>query len=105
MIEEQQYSHWAELSKQSHRNSDEMTAKILAQTTWLCQQEKNRTQTVELDGCMCCCSGCLAIVLGFLGAGCLSWIFNHSVLWMIVHSVLGWIYLAYKAVWYVMTHF
>ena len=50
-------------------------------------------------------SGCVVYFVGIVGAVCVSWIFNHSVLWCILHGLLNWLYLGYKAVWYVVTHF
>lgn len=35
----------------------------------------------------------------------MSWYFNHSVLWCILHGLLNWFYVAYKAIWYVVTNY
>ena len=55
-------------------------------------------------GCTCSCSFMLVMLIGFTVAACVSWIFNHSVLWCILHSILGWVYVCYKALWYVVTN-
>jgi len=38
--------------------------------------------------------GCLGAILG----GAMSWYFNHSILWGILHFFLGWLYVAYVVV-------
>lgn len=48
-----------------------------------------------------CCS--LPLLIGFTGAFCASWYFNHSMAWAIFHGILNWFYLAYKAMWYCVT--
>ena len=35
----------------------------------------------------------------------MSWVFNHSMAWAIFHTFLNWIYVMYKAGWYVVTNF
>jgi len=42
---------------------------------------------------------------GVTVAVCVSWIFNHSVLWAIFHGILNWFYVAYKTIWYVVKHY
>ena len=42
---------------------------------------------------------------GVTVAVCVSWIFNHSVLWAIFHGFLNWFYVAYKTIWYVVKHY
>lgn len=53
----------------------------------------------------CGCRSCVTLLVGMTAATCVSWVFNHSVVWAIVHGLLNWLYLAYKAVWYVVTHY
>lgn len=55
------------------------------------------------NGCSGSCSFFLVMLIGSTVAACVSWIFNHSVLWCILHAVLGWLYVCYKAFWYVAT--
>ena len=50
-----------------------------------------------------CCS--LPLLIGITGAVCMSWFFNHSVAWAILHGFLNWFYVAYKTIWYVVTNF
>lgn len=40
------------------------------------------------------------MALGF----CVSWYFNHSIAWGILHAMLGALYVAYKMVWYFITY-
>lgn len=35
----------------------------------------------------------------------LSWVFNHSAPWAILHAALNWLYVAYKGAWYVVANF
>jgi hypothetical protein len=51
------------------------------------------------------CMGCVPWCFGICAAICISWIFNHSVLWCILHGILSWFYVMYKAVWYVITNY
>lgn len=51
----------------------------------------------------CSCS-CIPLVIGSALAVGMSWAFNHSVLWCILHGILGWLYVGYKATWYVVTN-
>ena len=44
-------------------------------------------------------------IAGVTVAVCVSWIFNHSVLWAIFHGILNWFYVAYKTIWYVVKHY
>lgn len=55
-------------------------------------------------GCGISCCFMLVMLIGFTLSACMSWIFNHSVLWCILHSILGWLYVCYKAFWYVVTN-
>ena len=50
----------------------------------------------------CGCS-CTSVIIGAIAGACMSWVFNHSVFWMVFHGLLGWFYLLYKIPWYVMT--
>ena len=52
-----------------------------------------------------CSFSCLPLIIGITIAMCMSWLFNHSVLWMILHGLLNWFYVAYKIVWYVVTNY
>jgi len=54
------------------------------------------------NGSITCCS--LPLLIGMTAAFCTSWYFNHSIAWGILHAILNWFYLAYKACWYVVTH-
>lgn len=45
------------------------------------------------------------MIIGAIGASSLSWICNHSLAWMILHGIFGWLYLLYKIPWYVMHNF
>jgi len=49
-----------------------------------------------------CCS--FPLLVGFTGAFCMSWYFNHSITWGIFHGFLNWFYLAYKTMWYFVTN-
>lgn len=50
--------------------------------------------------------GCGAsTIIGMAASICISWVFNHSVWWCILHAFLSWFYVAYKVVWYVVTHY
>lgn len=55
----------------------------------------------------CSKKGCLwrLPLAGVTVAVCMSWIFNHSVLWAIFHGILNWFYVAYKTIWYVVKHY
>lgn len=44
-------------------------------------------------------------LVGFTGAACVSWIFNHSMPQAFLHGLLGWLYICYKAFWYVVATF
>ena len=44
-------------------------------------------------------------LMGTTIAVCMSWVFNHSVVWCILHGFLGWLYVAYKTIWYVVTNY
>jgi hypothetical protein len=48
---------------------------------------------------------CTVPLIGTTVAVCMSWIFNHSVWWCILHGFLGWLYVAYKTIWYVVTNY
>lgn len=51
-------------------------------------------------------AGCtISGLVGCVAAVCVSWVFNHSVGWAIFHFFCGWLYLGYKAIWYVVTHY
>ena len=50
--------------------------------------------------CGCSITGIICMVLAF----CVSWYFNHSVAWGILHGILGIFYLAYKVIWWVVTN-
>lgn len=52
-----------------------------------------------------CTCGCIPMIIGAIGASSLSWICNHSLAWMILHGIFGWLYLLYKIPWYVMYNF
>lgn len=45
-----------------------------------------------------CCS--LPLLIGFTAAFCMSWYFNHSIVWGIFHGFCNWFYVAYKTMWY-----
>jgi Trk-type K+ transport system membrane component len=45
------------------------------------------------------------MLIGFTGAACMSWIFNHSMFQAIFHGLFGWLYICYKSFWYVVTNF
>lgn len=47
-----------------------------------------------------CSASIIWMTLGF----CVSWYFNHSIAWGILHAFLGIPYLAYKAIWYFITY-
>lgn len=49
-----------------------------------------------------CCS--FPVVVWFTSAFCMSWYFNHSIAWAIFHGLFGWLYLAYKTMWYFVTN-
>lgn len=59
-------------------------------------REGPRTSSGE-GGCSC---GCGSFSLGSFIAILLSWNLNHSVLWALVHGLLGWFYVVY----YVLAH-
>ena len=61
--------------------------------------DKTPRPTIRLN----CCS--LPLLVGIVSAVCTSWYFNHSALWAIFHGFLNWFYLAYKTIWYFVTHF
>lgn len=49
--------------------------------------------------------GCLMTgMVGALAAFTMSWVFNHSIPWLVVHTTLNWLYVMYKTGWYVMTN-
>ena len=52
-------------------------------------------------GCGCVIWYLLVVLVGFTVAACMSWIFNHSMSQAILHGVIGWFYVCYKAFWYV----
>ena len=58
----------------------------------------------EKNGCTCSVP-ILSILAGITTAVCMSWIFNHSVLWGILHGLLNWLYVAYKTIWYIVTNY
>jgi hypothetical protein len=43
-------------------------------------------------------------MVGALAAFTMSWVFNHSIPWLVVHTALNWLYVMYKTGWYVMTN-
>lgn len=53
--------------------------------------------------CDCDCHGCnsghCAVGMGVVFASVISWGLNHSFWWMLLHALLGWIYIAYWAIW------
>lgn len=51
--------------------------------------------------CGCFMTTCLGAFIAFA----MSWVFNHSVAWAIFHTILNWLYVMYKAGWYVVTNF
>ena len=44
--------------------------------------------------------GCGLSIIGMGIAALCSWTINHSILWAIIHGILGWIYVA----WYALVH-
>jgi len=48
---------------------------------------------------------CLPVFAGSVAAICVSWVFNHSVLWCILHAIFGWFYVGFKTVWYVVNNY
>ena len=48
---------------------------------------------------------CSIPIIGITIAVCMSWVFNHSVGWCILHGCLSWFYVAYKTIWYVTTNY
>jgi len=40
------------------------------------------------------------IGLGSILAGIISWVTNHSIGWLIIHALLGWLYVFYYIVFY-----
>jgi hypothetical protein len=56
------------------------------------------------NGCSCSVP-IFTTLAGLTTAVCISWIFNHSVLWCILHGLFNWFYVAYKTVWYVVTNY
>jgi hypothetical protein len=56
-------------------------------------------------GCGCVLWFSFLMLIGFTGAACMSWVFNHSMLQALFHGVFGWLYICYKAFWYVVTNF
>lgn len=61
------------------------------------------SQKQNSAGCGCVLWTLFMLMIGFTGAACMSWVFNHSMLQAFVHGLLGWIYICYKAFWYVVT--
>lgn len=47
--------------------------------------------------------GCLPLTFWAVAGFCVSWYFNHSIAWGIFHAFCGWLYIAYKIVWYFIT--
>lgn len=43
-------------------------------------------------------SGSTGIGIGSVIAVAMSWTYNHSVLWAILHGILGWLYVIYAVV-------
>jgi positive regulator of sigma E activity len=39
--------------------------------------------------------GIIGMSLGAILAVCISWTKNHSILWAIIHGILGWFYVVY----------
>lgn len=64
-----------------------------------------RNQDHSNPGCSCSCSFFLAMLIGSTVAACVSWVFNHSMLWAIFHAILGWLYVCWKAFWYVAANY
>lgn len=60
----------------------------------------SKTDSNSKTGC-----SCRFPIAGVTVAVCVSWIFNHSVLWAIFHGILNWFYVAYKTIWYVVKHY
>ncbi len=56
-------------------------------------------------GCGCVLWFSFLMLIGFTGAACMSWIFNHSMFQAIFHGLFGWLYICYKSFWYVVTNF
>ena len=65
--------------------------------------DPDRSQKQNSAGCGCVLWTLFMLMIGFTGAACMSWVFNHSMLQAFVHGLLGWIYICYKAFWYVVT--
>lgn len=65
--------------------------------------DPDRSQRQNSAGCGCVLWTLFMLMIGFTGAASMSWIFNHSMLQAFVHGLLGWIYICYKALWYVVT--
>ena len=42
---------------------------------------------------------------GALAAFSMSWVFNHSWPWAVLHTALNWFYVCYKTAWYVVNNF
>jgi hypothetical protein len=63
----------------------------------------DRSQKQNSAGCGCVLWTLFMLMIGFTGAACMSWMFNHSMLQAFVHGLIGWIYICYKAFWYVVT--
>ena len=70
-------------------------------------EEKESSQKPVCPKCPKCPKGCTLHfpIAGITIAVCMSWIFNHSVLWAIFHGILNWFYVAYKTIWYVVKHY
>ena len=56
-------------------------------------------------GCGCVLWTLFMLMIGFTGAACMSWIFNHSMVMAFVHGLLSWFYICYKAFWYVVINY
>jgi len=67
---------------------------------YISQQERKPGFTIRFP-CGCLFTG----MVGALAAFSMSWVFNHSWPWAIVHTVLNWLYVFYKAAWYVVNNF
>ena len=67
---------------------------------YISQQERKPGFTIRFP-CGCIFTG----KVGALAAFTTSRNFNHSWPWAIVHTALNWIYVCYKAAWYVVNNF
>ena len=57
------------------------------------------------SGCGCVLWFSFLMLIGFTGAACMSWIFNHSMPMAFLHGIFGWLYICYKSFWFVVTNF